>query len=422
MMKRKKMALALGAVLILLLCALMPVMCQRPKVLRVSFPCDAEWCIPYWDQQKTFDIAVNAFQRAYPDYEVRVEASIRDADYSEWLMEQFLQGTEPDVFLISQSDFSLLQERGALKDLTELVDADPKLSEELFFRALWQAGRVDDRSYALPFLCNPQLMAVNDDLLEQKNITPVAEIWTWSELHQKCRLIDSSGNRPIYGLGAYTWEMAAYANGSLLFNRDGSDNDIHRTPAVEAVNFVHHLGNLIHDTAAFEAGNVAFAPIWAIECRKYTEFPTAALKYNGFRWHCAPMPRGPLGRNASQTRLRSVAVGNHTRYLNAAFEFLKILTTCEPVQDSLWETTSAVPALRSSLSRVSAGEGATLSRDTLVAVLEQAVVPFRFSWYEETMVQLNAMIRNCFQQREKLEISLQRVHQDIIDYRARIHP
>ncbi len=81
-----------------------------------------------------------------------------------------------------------------------------------------------------------------------------------------------------------------------------------------------------------------------------------------------------------------------------------------------------MPVLRSSLSKPPSVENAPLSRETLANVLEQAVVPFQFAWYDETMAQLNAMIQECYQHREKLEISLQRVHQEIIDYRARIAP
>lgn len=422
-MKNRILGFGLCLIPVLLLAVWTLFLEREPKELVVGIIGSSDWSVPYTENGKSIRLAVKAFQKEFPGYKIRIEKGVREEDYPEWLMEQFLQGTEPDVFLLDQDLFFLMQERGGLLDLSQRIREDPEVKDSLFFSPLWDANCVNSKCYALPFLCNPQLMAVNDSLLEEKKIPSISDNWTWSELRQKCRSVASSSDgskEKLYGIGGYTWEMAAYANGSLLFNRDGSDNMIHETAVAEAVNYVFRMGKLIEESAVFENGNVAFFPMWATECRKYTDFPISALKYNGFEWHCTLMPAGPSGKNASQTELISAAISSRTRYPKAAFAFLKCLSLNEEVQQSLWHTTSAVPALRSSVETHQFEASSVVSCQVLLFALENCVVLSRFTGYKETMVHLDSLIKDSLKKSGKIEVSLLQIHRQITDYRKQL--
>lgn len=116
------------------------------------------------------DQAIKKFESKYPNIKVEYEKGILSNDYSEWLSEQILKGTEPDVYLVLDEDFNTLASLGALKNLDMLVGGDKEFDSDVFYSSVYKAGQYEGSQYALLMECNPTLMFVNKTLLQKREL------------------------------------------------------------------------------------------------------------------------------------------------------------------------------------------------------------------------------------------------------------
>lgn len=116
------------------------------------------------------DQAIKKFESKYPNIKVEYEKGILSNDYSEWLSEQILKGTEPDVYLVLDEDFNTLASLGALKNLDMLVGGDKEFDSDVFYSSVYKAGQYEGSQYALPMECNPTLMFVNKTLYKKREL------------------------------------------------------------------------------------------------------------------------------------------------------------------------------------------------------------------------------------------------------------
>ena len=86
----------------------------RPVELRLGFMAGSYWDAPNGNCYAVIDAAIERFEREHPNVHVTYTSGILKRDYSEWLIDQYLLGSEPDVFLVLPEDFGELCELGAL--------------------------------------------------------------------------------------------------------------------------------------------------------------------------------------------------------------------------------------------------------------------------------------------------------------------
>ena len=96
----------------------------RPVELQLGFMAGSYWDAPNGDCYAVIDAAVERFEREHPNVHVTYTSGILKRDYSEWLIDQYLLGSEPDVFLVLPEDFGTLCELGALEPLDGLAAFD----------------------------------------------------------------------------------------------------------------------------------------------------------------------------------------------------------------------------------------------------------------------------------------------------------
>ena len=89
----------------------------RPVELRLGFMAGSYWDAPNGNCYAVIDAAIERFEREHPNVHVTYTSGILKRDYSEWLVDQYLLGSEPDVFLVLPEDFGTLCELGALAPL-----------------------------------------------------------------------------------------------------------------------------------------------------------------------------------------------------------------------------------------------------------------------------------------------------------------
>ena len=80
----------------------------RPVELRLGFMAGSYWDAPNGNCYAVIDAAVERFEREHPNVHVTYTSGILKRDYSEWLIDQYLLGSEPDVFLVLPEDFGTL--------------------------------------------------------------------------------------------------------------------------------------------------------------------------------------------------------------------------------------------------------------------------------------------------------------------------
>ncbi|MDO5132084.1 MAG: extracellular solute-binding protein [Eubacteriales bacterium] len=360
--------------------------------------------------QEVIREAVLEYKRRNPDAVVQFEEGLRKEDYPEWLMTKYLAGKEPDVFLVGQAELQALAEKEMLMPLSK------EAVEGGLYASLVDACRREGELLALPVMCDPEMMAVQEDLVREYAGELPDRSWQWGDFHQMCRQCTGTGREAgethRYGVRGYTWEMAAVSNAAEIFDESGKHNYLDSRGCVQAVNFQYRLSALETDTVNFDSGRLAFSPMWVSEYRKYSSWPHKIEKYNSFSWSCTTMPAGPAGSNISRTELLSAAVSRRSSHREEAVEFLEILAGCRTVQQAVLDKTWCLPASEEILQEPSAGllRGECLLFDTM---LHSASVIRRFDGYEDLVRRIDTEIEKAGAGTENFEISLRRISREL---------
>lgn len=351
-MRRRTAALVGGAALLVVLAAAM-LWPRGDTVLHLGVFAGSYWGTPNGSSYQVLDDAIARFEAAHPGVTVEYESGIPTDEYSEWLADKLLAGTEPDVFFVLPDDFGLLAETGALAPLDGLMDGENGLDRSIYYDACLQAGNYGGSQMALPYESAAMVMFVNRTLLEQYNIPMPENDWTWQDLYAICQTIadaqPDSADRD-YGIYGYTWQNALYANGATLFSADGEQCYLADSRVEEAIRFVQTLGSL--DTGytvtaqEFDTGHVAFRPFLFSEYRAYQPYPWRVKKYSSFVWDCLRMPAGPEGGNTSELHTVQVGISARSLHTRLAWELLCTLCADETTQGQLFLQSQGISPLR----------------------------------------------------------------------------
>lgn len=366
---------------------------------------DSYWEVPNGYAYEILEDAIRIFEEENSGVQVEYVSGIMKEDYSEWLAEQVLSGTAPDVFLLLGEDFNDYAEQGVLMDLDPFMEQDESFDRNGFYSSALSAGRYRQNQYALPYECAPRLMFVNKTILDREGVEMPGEDWTWEDFYQICRKVtkDTNGDGVTdqFGVVGYTWEEAFDSNGVTIFDQTGTECFLTGSRVEEAIRFIERLEEIDGGNGAterdFDLGNVAFWPMVFSEFRAYKSYPLSVKKYSGFEWSCIPMPAGPEGGNISSLDTLLAAVSGKTRHREEAWEFLKILTCDERIQSELFDYSEGVSVLKNvteseeNLKRL-IEDSETLNLQILSDAVENAAVSPRFRGIEEAKAEVGRAV------------------------------
>ena len=385
-------------------------------VLRVGIFYGSNWEVPGTVHYEILDKAIKKFKSKYPNIKVEYEKGILSDDYSEWLSEQILKGEEPDVYLVLDEDFHTLASLGALKNLDGVINVDKEFKKEEFYSSVYKAGQYGGSQYALPMECNPTLMFVNKTLLQKEGIKVPDNDWTWDDFYRICEKMakDSDGDGQIeqFGYYDYTWLQAVYSNGISPFNKKGTSSNFLDERFSQSLEFVKRLEetnrNYQVTSNDFDLGKVAFRPFTFSDYRTYMPYPWRIKKYSSFEWTCIRMPAGPSGDNRSEMSALMAGMSSRTGKKQAAWDFIKMLTTDEDIQRLIYEDTSAASVLKSV--NTSKSTMNLLNKDTpgdsiidmslLDTVIDTGVIPYRFKDYTEAYEKTDNLIKGYVNEKD----------------------
>ena len=424
---RKKGYLLIAAVICAVCIVLLAELLHKDEgTLSFGMFSDSNWEIPDDKSAQVMERALSKFEEKNPAIKISCESGIQKADYSEWLAEKILQGTAPDVFVITKEDFVTLSAKGALLNLDEVIGADALFEPEKYYSSMLDSGQYEQGQYALPWAGNLRLMGVNTDLLEHEGVILPSNTWTWSDFHAICRRvtkdIDKNGKLDQFGFCDYTWKDAAYANGAVLFDRMGTESYMGDWKVINAVNFLYRLEGLNNDAILqsrnFEDGNVAFCPMSYSDFRVYKTYPWKVERYTDFNWTCISMPAGPQGDNISELETLLIGINAATKKKEEAWELLKFLSYDMETQREVAEDTMYLPVLKAVEEEACTQAGEDQNNFALLAdeILNKAVAVPQFDKYDMALSMCNEGVIKSMDSERNISVSMIMLQREINSY------
>ena len=391
---------------------------SKETVLTLGVFSDSYWGVQSGYANKIIDDAISRFEAEHPGVKVQYESGIMKTDYSEWLSEQMMKDTEPDVFFVPEGDFSTFAQINALKNLNDLIKEDDSFDPEAFYKTAYEYGKYGGKQYALPFECAPNMMFVNKTILDKDKIDLPAKDWTWEDFYQICRKVtrdtDGTGIIDQFGTVNYSWIDAFDANGVELFDEKGKSCDFTVREIGDAIAFLERLGALSSGNSLsernFSQGNVVFQPMLFSEYRAYKSQEMSFKKYSGFEWDCVTMPAGPSGDNYSRLDTLSIAMSENTTQKEMAWEFMKLLTTDPQIQSEIFEYSAGISVLpevtqsEETRRRITQSTGTEFNLDILESAMEKSVSRNRFRGFDNAQEEVGLAVRSILESNSNIQM------------------
>ena len=391
---------------------------SKEKVLKIGVFSDNYWGVQNGYANKIIDDAIDRFEKEHPDVKVQYESGIMKTDYSEWLSEQMMIDSAPDVFFILGSDFSTFARIGAVKNLNELIRKDDSFDPGVFYKTAYDSGSYDGRQYALPFECAPNMMFVNKTILDKEKIELPAKDWTWDDFYGICRKVtkdtDGTGIIDQFGTVNYSWIDAFYANGVKLFDEKGRNCDFTVREISDAIAFLEKMNALNSGNSLYERnfaqGNVVFQPMLFSEYRAYKSQELSFKKFSGFEWECVTMPSGPSGDNYSRLDTLSIAMSEKTTQEETAWEFMKLLTSDPQIQSEIFDYSAGISVLpevtqsSETHNRLKESTGSVFNLDILESAMEKSVSRTRFQGYDNALEEVGLAVRSILESNSNIQM------------------
>lgn len=397
----RRKIIVLAVLFIFILTVFYLIFFNNDTVLTVGIFAGSNWDVPYSNCYEIIDNAISKFEKEHPGVKVKYVNGIMKEDYSEYLSQQLLKGSAPDVFMIIPEDFNALANVGAMKNLNTLMKNDKDFDSSRFYKTSFEFGQYEDKQLALPYESVPIMMFVNKTLLENEGIGIPKNNWSFDDFYDICSKVtkdtDNDGVIDQFGVYDYKWKDAVYSNGASLFKEDGTKSYFADKKVEDSINFIRRLDALNKGQKVtlkdFDEGRVAFHPLLFSEYTTYKTYPWKIKKYTGFEWDCIKMPHGKYGENISEVTTLLAGINAKTTKEKLSWEFLKLLTYNEDIQKQIFDFSQGVSVLKNvtnseeilNIIGENTPSGSYLDMDVINEVMESGVVSPRFRKYKSVM-------------------------------------
>lgn len=422
-LNKKNMAVLVAALLCIAGLVIYGQNIRRPQVLEFGMFGDSYWEVANADGYVIIDKAIKKFEKLHPEIKIHYYSGIPKDDYEEWLARKILKGDAPDVFMILSEDFSHMVSFGLLENLDKEIQEDKSVEIRDYYETSLEAGKIDDRQYALPYETVPTLMFVNKTLLEKEGIPVPDADWSWDDLYRICKKVtkdlDGDGRLDQFGTYNYGWLEALYSNDGKIFDPQGKKCYLTSERTEESVRFIQRINELYQGEKVtretFDAGNVAFMPLSFAEYRTYKTYPYKIKKYSDFQWDCITLPAGSMGDNISRVDSLLIGISSESRQKDMAWEFLKMLTNDREIQMELFRYSQGASVLKEVTNSKEAEE--ILKKDTeksdkiidhnlLNQVIMNGRVVKEFPKYKEAMALAEGEVSKLYDSSTNVESAL----------------
>lgn len=406
---------------------------RKEIVLEFGMFTGSNWDVANANSFVIIDEAIARFEQEHPGVRIHYYSGVRKDDYSEWLSRKLLAGDEPDVFMVLGNDFNQFSSLGVMKNLDDLIEADPDFDPDRYFSSAFRTGQYGGVQYAVPYEAVPTLMFVNKTLLTREGIEMPDPDWTWEDLYEICQKVtkDTNGDGALdhFGIYNFDWKDAVCSNGGEIFKSDGTACYLTDDRIAESVKYIRQLNELNQGQKVvqedFNGGSVAFMPLTFAEYRTYKTYPYKIRRYANFQWDCITMPAGSQGENLSQVDTLLMGISANTREEKLAWEFLKLLTYDEQIQTEIFQYSQGASVLKAvtqsremeNIVQEDMEEGDTvISGNLLGRVIEEGHIEPQFKRYEQAIALADSEINNILENDKSIDSSLKILQRTINSY------
>lgn len=261
-----------------------------------------------------------AFEKTHPDIKVRI-VNVAYGDYFTKLEAMIAAGTSPDMVFMDSSRFPSFARKRLMKDLAPIIASDRSVRLDAFYPEALALGRYKGQLYGLPNDVAIHCMAYNKNLYAQVGLVEPEEDWTHDDLLEMAKRLtrdtNGDGKPETWGLTAYQWEAAIYANGGHIADDPDSPRKsvINSPEAVAAVEWVSNLYNRYRVVGGdFANGKAGMQVVghWSIP---------DLTKYAKFKWDVVGLPK--FKRRATLNFGSVFMIPSNSRHPKEAWELVK---------------------------------------------------------------------------------------------------
>lgn len=303
-------------------------------------------------QEETLKTMIDKFQELNPDIKVDYEV-LAWADYYTKLNASIAGNSAPDVFEVGYENFATYAAQGVVKDMSDTIAKDSEFKDSVFKKLAYDAFKYNGKQYGLPEQYSAVVLFYNKDLFDKAKVAYPDASWTWKEeLAAAQKLTDAKNG--VWGTYAplQFWEFykTIAQNGGSVWSADNKSVAINSQANIDALQWMidkptkYGVSPKLNDDTfnqpdadlnAFKDGKIAMlrAGIW-----NFGRFADA-----GFNWDIALEPGNT--QKAHNFFADSLVVSKDTKYADAAWKFMKFMTSDPYTANLRIEKGWGVPAL-----------------------------------------------------------------------------
>lgn len=208
-----------------------------------------------------FDFGGDADKKVYADAHTRFKetnpnVTIVDnftpvstwSEYSNKVVTQVAGGQAPDVINIAIEGARLLQSKGILIPLDDIIAADSGAKEltEDVHEALIAPFNIDGKTWYIPHSWNNMVIHYNTKMFAEAGLEPPKADWTWDDFLETAKaLTKGEGDNKVFGFGIPNFNFGLtpwlLTNSTYQLSDDWTQSNLSDPKVIESVQFVHDL-------------------------------------------------------------------------------------------------------------------------------------------------------------------------------------
>lgn len=307
-----------------------------------------------------FQAVIDKFAAANPQIKIDY-LDIAGSEFYDSINAQGAAQQLPDIWYTRTFDVPVYASKGWTTNLQPLIDRDAsEVNADDFWPAQVAQMKWDSQLYALPYDFSNVGIYYNKKMFDAEGVgSPPAE-WQWPDLAEmglKFVQKDGSGNFTRWGLQLYNWNWVFHGLimgwGGKIFSDDLSECVIDSPESRECFSFFNEVREqgLYPEAGASPAGVDPFASD-LLPMAFQGSWATTSMRANigdKFDFDCTAMPLSPTGGSCLNAAGGAWGIATNTADLEAAWTFLKFLTSTESTNMLISEPLRSIPGRKSSV-------------------------------------------------------------------------
>ena len=300
----------------------------------------------------TYEKILPKFYAEHPNIEVKMRATYESyEDGTNTILREYVAGTLPDVTMQGLNRQAILVEKGIAKSLEPFIAQEADFAKDGYHKAMLDLGTFGGDVHGLPFSISLPVGYYNMETMAKAGYDETNLPTTWEEVIEACgKLRDAGVENPMFWgwnitgnwfLQALMWSQDTPTVSGNDFNLD-TDEGLVALETMKSLFRDCEMQNLEWKAAlaSFSAGEVGMmywstSAVGAVE-RAMGDFTLVTNVYPGIE------ASGPLGLPAGGNSAMLVSQSEDPEVLDAAWKWLKFITSGEGAAD-VARTTGYMP-------------------------------------------------------------------------------